>query len=817
MVDETDTDTSDEQIYELLPPEGDPEVGTRLFGLVADTITRKKDLNLPTTWTRNYQLRKGQHWKNNSASRPLNTANLIGTFVTRTANNLTSNNPTFDVTMGGPDDDPKNRQAYDDVHKTAQHWWTQTEQQALFRRSVIKGETYGIAITKMAFNPDLNMGMGDVETIIVDPFCFGWYPMDSISDPLDLQKTEANLFYRPMTVREAQRRWPKFADQFKSDEEYFKDLGEERREPGSQANNAGASGASTLISILNTIKQLGQSVFSGSGGKEPMLLVAEGWVHDYTMVTDTQENDLPNVLTERVQVTKPKYPGYIRYIVATNAGKIVMEDRPNPNINWEILTPEQQQMCYLYDKFPFCAVNSILDDESAWGWSAVEQLESIQMEYDKTLSQITLVKDRAARSKLINPKTSGVQNDEFTNDPGILNPTSAQESEGIKYLAYPEMAIDLYKAEELWKQTFFTLAGSFDLDQAQSPGRDVVAYKAIAALLENASTLIKDKFENYSCLIRLQGRMFVSLAQNFFTEDRWITARNALGHKQVRKVNGLQMLVPAVLEVVSGSTMPVSKVQQREEALELFKERAIDRIELLTKMGYDNATEIDMRMNQGAVGQTLGYLQQMGVPPQILQLIQKISGMKPNDFEHALRDGQIPTAAQIMQMINGQEPAGPVLSPEAQANAAKAQAEAQLLAEKTKTEQVTQQRIAAGIALDGEALKLKRAQTVAEMMQNQDVQNLQGVQAGHEAALKQGQAESDTRRADAETAANIALNQRRTTADIEQGHHAALMNEAKTVAGIHKGHHETLIKGAQAAETIRQGQVNGLQSDNEKE
>ncbi len=54
----------------------------------------------------------------------------------------------------------------------------------------------------------------------------------------------------------------------------------------------------------------------------------------------------------------------------------------------------------------FSATPSVTDTSSIWGISDYEQLEQLNLEVNKALSQITLIKDKASRLKIINPKNN---------------------------------------------------------------------------------------------------------------------------------------------------------------------------------------------------------------------------------------------------------------------------------------------------------------------------------------------------------------------------------------------------------------------------
>jgi hypothetical protein len=728
----------DPKSYQLIPPEGDPKVGQEVFRILSLIIADKVKMGLHERWFRNYQLRRNQHWKANSPQGvPLVSANLLFTHIQRTVNTMTDNNPTFNVAIVGQMEEGQKDQLMD-LQRATEHWWTDQEQQDVLETSCLHGEEYGPAIEKVRFNPDLEYGIGEVEAVTIDPFHFGWYPV-KMANARDLQNREAVVHFYPESVRKLKAKYPELAEKIKPDKELLKELHEDdRREIASNTAGKGAGG-STFVSIASAVKEL-INFMAGTGaeGEDDDTLICEMWVRDRTTISSDEKDEATGTITK---ITKPKYTGEIRYILACS-GNVVLEDKDNPNINPN-LSDEEARKTYLYDKFPFSMVNSVKDTSSAWGASDYEQLEWLNMEMNKSLSQFVLEKDRAARKKIINPRDSGVQNHEFTNYTGIINPSSSTTSQGIRWLETPQSSVDYDKAIALFKDLFFLVSGTFELDQAQVKGREVIAYKAIAALLERAATMMRGKIRAYSRLIRERGRMYLSHVMNFYTEERWITYQEN-GVTQTKPITGTKMILPAKLTVVSGSTMPISRIQQREEAIELFKGGAIDQQELLEKLDWGNRAEVIKRMQAGPMGALLEKLATTGLPEPFMRYIQGIAEADPKKLQQSVESGEFPTFPeffqQVMAEMQGVSEDNPEQNAEFQerqakvrqalAAAEKLMAERDLIIEKTATERLMQQVKAAGVAFDEESLKMQRAKIVADIEAKMKADHWEGVKVG---------------------------------------------------------------------------------------
>jgi len=764
-----------EKTSSLLPPKGDKKLGEEIFRILDEVIKDKDTLGLPARWKRNAELAKNKFWKSNSTTVPLTTGDLYHQHRRRTINNLTDNNPTFNVLPSG--DIGEDTSVIDKIHETVDYWWNESEQQAVFRKSVTAGEDNGIAIQKCVFNPLLKNGIGECETIVVDPFHFGIYPVTCT----EIQKAYAVLHYTPKTIREIKDKYGSKADEVVADEELIKELGEDRREIMGGKPDPSRGYLASIGGNVKTILEQGQT------GKslDDKVLEVEIWVRDRSKNRKETVVESENRGGEIINKTKveenPIYKGDIRRIVCCNMGKIILADDENPSINPN-LSLEEAQKTYLFDKFPFATAQSNENLYAIWGSTDAEYLEPILIDYNKTLSQLTLFKDKMVRPKFMNPKTSGVSNGELNNITGIINPSNSMEAQGMGWTAAPQTPLDLYQYLETLKALFFLVSGQFDLDSTDFNG-DVIAYKAIAALLERAKTNNRHKEMAYTALVRECGRMFLSNMMNWYTEDRYISVDQG-GKPTAVPINGKQLRLPVNLMVVSGSTMPVSLVQRREEARELFKLGVLDQEEVLKYHDWPDYMAVVQRMAAGPLGAFLQKLAGIGVPAPLLQLFQQIGTMKPEEFKKSVKDGQIPDFMTMLKAVLSGQQENPQQAIEMQrlqaeamekgANAKKAMAETEkigaetkallfktdaevrLLAEKIVSEQHGRAVKDQGVAMDWKALDQKAAEVVSNIEDRKKAREQESARIVSDIESKH----RDHARADVETAHDLSLRHR---------------------------------------------------------
>jgi hypothetical protein len=715
-----------------LIPQGEA-AGPAVFDIVEKIIKDKDDKGLSYWWKRCYELVRNKFWKQSSDKYVLTTANLIYTHFTRVVNQLTDHEPTFNVVPIGDGVDEQAIDKYDILIKVIDYWWRETEQQDTYDDTVRNGETYGTPIEKYVFNMDLAEGLGDVEVIPVDPFHFGFWPLDAKKP----SKCQMMVHYRPMQVSEVRRIWGDAADDVIADKKLIDKMGEERRSVSPMGDKALAGGYSATFSATSKMITGRNGAGTQPDDEDDIVVVADAWIRDWTQDT-RKEKDGEG---KDIEVSQPKYKGGIRRVVTCNFGEVILEDKDNPSINPE-LPDDLARKTFLYYNFPFGVGASIKDTTTVYGRTIFEQLYPLQADINVTLTQLKTLKDKSARRKLVNPLTSGVSNGQLTNSAGIINPTNVMEGQGIQWLNDPGIPADLVNHLETLKALFFLVSGSFDMDQAKMGGSNVVAYKAINALLERSAQINRDRQRNYDKLLRTRGRAFLSLAQNWYTEERFFPFEKD-GKTYTLKVTGKDLIVPAKLMVVSGSTLPVSVAQRREEAVMLYERGLIDDMEALKRLDYPDYMNVIIRKRQGAYGELMRRLGMIGVPEPMVAAFMELASMDTDKFNAEAKAGKIPPFAAILQSTaGGEDPMKNIDMQKARAEAAeigakaqkaqadaqkaiadaeravsegkKAEAEIQLILEKMKSEQFMRMVQAEGVKLDWKKMEQEAARIVNE-------------------------------------------------------------------------------------------------------
>ena len=637
------------------PPEGHPAVGQWVY---ESFLIAKKDmdrLKWHEKWFRNHELVRGKHFRNQQAGAgsresrgryPRVPVNLFHVAWTTTVANLTDNKPKFDIV---PHDElAKGRQPI--MNGAASAWWRRTGQQRTLSATAKNSEKYGTTVEKMIWASELDGGRGDIDTVVVDPYRF--YPWPGIQN---IQHMPRLYEVDVVSLEEVKHLWPDTSEKVVAEQSLTKILGRDRDE----VRAGSLAGGRRTNNLPNTYAE-----GEGNTNKDMRIenaFVIECWCKDFTMVPemvtqpvtiiDQTGNPLPLIddlgqpILETVETGRdlPKYPGFIRMIHVTNNGKVVLDDMPNPSINPN-LEPERAQNTYLWDRYPYQSGDSYSDESNFWGYSIVEQIEVLVLEINRKVSQISAYIDKTARPTLINPKNSGIDSHKISNLPGTqLRPASHTMAQFIRYLDMPSLPSDFYKYIEMLLRLVDVITGIHEVTEGRKPA-GISSGVAIAQLQEKAQTIFRDKIRNLDLLIEERGRMWVSLAQNYYTEDRTVTmsGKNAQDLGEFPTFQGSDFEGEFTFEVVAGSTMPKSVFVRNEQAIALYGQGALDQRALLEALEWPQIEEVILRMTQGPLGQLLERLQKTELLDEVtLGVIQKIGSMDDNTFKQTFK--KIPT------------------------------------------------------------------------------------------------------------------------------------------------------------------------------
>jgi hypothetical protein len=594
---------------------------------------------------------------------------------------LTEKVPMAELTADNADD-PAMVQAF---NQDIQLWWVNTNQQFKLRASTQNMQVYGTAVEKFTWDiqkDDFSIILRDIFNIFPAPgYKLCYLDIPYICDVDFLEEHEIRSIFgvpKEITI-------PADAD------DQIAGTTRETTRGGNTNDYATDNYASNYASVA---------------GKDDSLrnktMVVEIWCQDRSIAREP--------ITEQVPVTDdfgrpfinpdgtpmveerdtgevneyPVYPDGIRKVVICPAllgnDKIkgVLDDSPNPSINWTLIDiriqqlvetgipslqpvldqngfpvadprtgqPAMQQVMKpvepiearkmimerakisfpLWGCYPYSATPSRIDTTQWFGFSVIEQLEELVGKAELMLTKYFLALEWRLFPILINPQGSGVEISEVDNRPGLqVRPTVATAA-GFRYIEPPSPPSEYLQAIQFTLGAADEIAMTPAVTQGQRP-QGVSAAAAIIALQDKASTLTGPQIQQIDDLIEKRGNAYIHFKMNFDYKPRQII----VDQKPVM-FRGIDVFTKFKYKVESGSSAPITKAGRRQMYVELFQMRAMDLESLLTFLEIPRAKLIVERiMEQNSVPGALQILAQAGVPPEVLAQLYQMA-MQPQNI-----------------------------------------------------------------------------------------------------------------------------------------------------------------------------------------
>jgi hypothetical protein len=587
-----------------IPPENDPDVGPFFHRLVEDSVRERNRLNVPNRFQAYYQLFRGRHLQKALAGifslkgKPRLSIALIHANVTRTVANITARAPVAEVFQADGIEDGADQI----LSEKMRIWNNKEEQQVSLASSVLNMEMYGITVEKAVYDVNIKQG----RTVPLDPFA--WLPAPGYYRNIQDMPYQIHMFSMP--VEEVEAMYDLEPGSVMESTDVYSQLGEEREEDDARRQHRSVSSMYPSSYVPTSSPSPDQTI------ERKRALVYEVWVKDYStrpvQKIEVVPDDMGNPVETVVDVDMPVYPGGIRVVTITNNGHLVCADQFNPNINQE-LPLEFVSKTYLFSNFPFFKANSYEDTSSVWGYPVMEVVGDINLEIDELWSSIINYLKMAMYPPLVLPKDSKVNRSEIRYLPRlVIEPISTQTSQGIRWLPMPTPPSWMFNALSQLIAFFDRISQIEDADRGSQPG-SVIAASAIEMLQERGAVLVRAKIRAVDHIVRERGRCFISFYQNWGVNDE-ITST---GHGQ-EMAKGIDFIGREFNYVVeSGSTVAKTSGQIKQEAVELYKLKAIDRQALLQQINFPDWKKIVERLGESELQAALSILIQSGLPEEM--------------------------------------------------------------------------------------------------------------------------------------------------------------------------------------------------------
>lgn len=253
----------------------------------------------------------------------------------------------------------------------------------------------------------------------------------------------------------------------------------------------------------------------------------------------------------------PDYPNGI-YAVLVNDQLVRWEENPYRDITGKPF-------------IPIVEFNFFVTSNQPYGTSLVEQLIPLQKEYNTLRTEIVLQEKLMTKPKWLIPEPCAISQNAITGEPGekiYYNPRGGK----------PEQIQGVPPSPEFWqhigfiKQEFDDIAGVHDVSRGKVPS-GIRSYIAIAYLQEQDQSVLAITRKNLIEGFKKLGYMILSIAKQFYLEDRLLGIVGSDGRYEVYefKKGSLDELTSASIEIVEGASLPQSMVARQQFIMALWQ------------------------------------------------------------------------------------------------------------------------------------------------------------------------------------------------------------------------------------------------------
>ena len=550
---------------------------------------RKQRNNYDSFWMDDYKFFRGRQWSDvRPTFRHSEVINLVFQVIQSQVPILTDSRPKFEFVASEPQD----REFAEFMNEISIADWQTNNWLAKLTEIIYDGHIYGTGIGHLFWDQTARNGTGAIDFSSEE--LFYCYP-DVEAEDVNVN-SRSFVLAKPMELSEVRRLWPEKGKYVTED---TTDLLDSTKNDLNPLRFRSPKGDKSLVEA--------SSIKSNSLEKKVLVQWTYWFSDDFS--DHEKEEKGETVFEQRLD-----FPMGRRSVTASG---VVLEDGPN-----------------LYDdgKFPWQRfVNYVLPREF-WGEGEIAQIRGPQRIFNKIYSFALDVMTLMGNPIWVVDADSGIDTDLLTNSPGLVvekNPgTEARRETGVQLQPFVLQVLD--RVKEYVDQ----IAGSQDITRGIPTG-GVTAASAIADLQNAAQTRLRQKARNLDAFLQNMGQQYASRVMQFYSAPR---AFNYVGNDGVRNYfkahvedgeNGEKVAVvqrfdadgkPMGMDqytlrgeldvrVTTGTALPFSKEQKKQELLQLLDRGIIDAEEYFKQTDYPNWEVVVERIREQQAQQAAAQAQ----------------------------------------------------------------------------------------------------------------------------------------------------------------------------------------------------------------
>ena len=513
-----------------------------------DSSARWRDeMGYDNLWRRMVDLYRGRHWPRTTASREdLIAVNIAFSTVNVIAPAVSVNHPKIVVVPNKPEDE--DRAAF--VEAVVNHLWRHHDFRTPFRRSVKDFLIFGHGWLKVGWNfleQERQLGEAERDELFaeatIESDVFAMENPEMAGDLPDYDQMLASVPSTSMTVVEDQP----FIERVSPYDIYI--------DPEATCVEDAKWIAQRMVVSLEEAKK--DKRYKPSARKN---LEATSLLNPMYAPTDRQETNmyLQGVI-ERTVI-------YEFYDIANNTISVLAKDTD------EFLV-DPMPMPYAYGQ-PFVMLRNYDVPDHFYPMGDLEAIESLQLELDKTRSQLMNARKRYARKYLYHERSFGPEGREAleSDDDGRLVPV-VDENKPLSEVVIPMPQIplspEIYNLSSIIEQDINTVSGVSEYARGSMPEiRRTATEASIIADAQNARAA--DKLATVEIGIGHLARRVIQLMQQYMTGEQMAQVSAAGGETLFVPYSRDDIIGEYDFSVEGGSTQPMNETIRKQQAVSLM-------------------------------------------------------------------------------------------------------------------------------------------------------------------------------------------------------------------------------------------------------
>ena len=224
-----------------------------------------------------------------------------------------------------------------------------------------------------------------------------------------------------------------------------------------------------------------------------------------------------------------------------------------------------------YGKIPVSKFDDLFVPDRFWGMSTVEQIMPLQVEYNRTRSQILENRNLMSNPKWVAPRDAIQDIDTISAEPGeIIYYNAIQGIAPPAPMSMPSPPPYVFDQEDRILQDMMAVSGISDVNLRSAPPQGVESGRAMAILAEKDETRMVPTIQSWENAISYIGKCVLEMAKTNYTDDRAIRVAGADNTARLLYMKGTDISSPEDVEVTIGQGLGFSRLARIELLLEMY-------------------------------------------------------------------------------------------------------------------------------------------------------------------------------------------------------------------------------------------------------